>query len=119
MLLRQPERIRHDHLAQPARLRRGKPGRLQGTESTQSLVCTDDDVLDVQHGGVPPFVGFFAKLNVISAVWMPGFTGPGRIDGAGLGCGRLLLPQRHLVHVFREAEDKAVLQAKHRYALVV
>ena len=61
--------------------------------------------------GVPPFVGFFAKLNVISAVVDSGFTGLAVLMVLASVVGAYYYLRVIWYMYFEEAEDKAVLQA--------
>ena len=61
--------------------------------------------------GVPPWVGFFAKLNVIGAVLDAGFPGLAvlMVLASVVGAFYYLRVVRHMY--FDEAEDKSVFQA--------
>ena len=61
--------------------------------------------------GVPPFVGFFAKLNVISAVLDGGYTGLGILMVLASVVGAFYYLRVIWYMYFEEAEDRAVLQA--------
>tara|TARA_B110000438_G_scaffold289196_1_gene323511 strand:- start:538 stop:1971 length:1434 start_codon:yes stop_codon:yes gene_type:complete len=61
--------------------------------------------------GVPPFVGFFAKLNVISAVVDSGFTGLAVLMVLASVVGAYYYLRVIWYMYFEDAEDKAVLQA--------
>lgn len=61
--------------------------------------------------GVPPFVGFFGKLNVISAVVDAGFTGLAVLMVLASVVGAYYYLRVIWYMYFEEAEDKAVLQA--------
>ena len=63
--------------------------------------------------GVPPFVGFFGKLNVISAVIDSGYTGLAVLMVLASVVGALLLPQSHLVHVFRRGRRQGRPAGQH------
>ena len=58
-------------------------------------------VLMFSTAGVPPFIGFWAKLWIIQALLASAPRLAGDLRGADLGGRRLLLPARGLVHVFR------------------
>ena len=60
--------------------------------------------------GVPPFVGFWAKLAVIQAVLDIGHDVACGRGGAVLGDRRVLLPAHREAHVLRRAERAAALQ---------
>ena len=61
--------------------------------------------------GVPPFVGFFGKLNVISAVVDSGYTGLAILMVLASVVGAYYYLRVIWYMYFEEAEDKAVLQA--------
>ncbi|MCP5090277.1 MAG: NADH-quinone oxidoreductase subunit NuoN [Gammaproteobacteria bacterium] len=61
--------------------------------------------------GVPPFVGFFAKLNVISAVLAAGYPGLAVLMVLASVVGAYYYLKVIWYMYFEEAEDKAVLQA--------
>ncbi len=61
--------------------------------------------------GVPPFVGFFGKLNVISAVVDSGFAGLAVLMVLASVVGAYYYLRVIWYMYFEEAEDKAVLQA--------
>ena len=61
--------------------------------------------------GVPPFVGFFAKLNVISAVVDSGFIGLAVLMVLASVVGAYYYLRVIWYMYFEDAEDKAVLQA--------
>ncbi len=61
-------RLRHDHPAEPRRFRGRPAGGLQGPERSQPVVRLHDADPDVLLAGVPPTVGFYAKLAVLQAV---------------------------------------------------
>ena len=61
--------------------------------------------------GVPPFVGFFGKLNVISAVVDSGYTGLAILMVLASVIGAYYYLRVIWYMYFEEAEDKAVLQA--------
>ena len=61
--------------------------------------------------GVPPFVGFFAKLNVISAVLDQGFPGLAVLMVLASVIGAYYYLKVIWYMYFEPAEDKAVLQA--------
>ena len=61
--------------------------------------------------GVPPFVGFFAKLNVISAVVDSGFTGLAVLMVLASVVGAYYYLRVIWYMYFEDAEDKAMLQA--------
>ena len=61
--------------------------------------------------GVPPFVGFFAKLNVISSVVDSGYTGLAVLMVLASVVGAYYYLRVIWYMYFEEAEDKAVLQA--------
>ncbi len=61
--------------------------------------------------GVPPFVGFFGKLNVISAVIDSGYTGLAILMVLASVIGAYYYLRVIWYMYFEEAEDKAVLQA--------
>lgn len=61
--------------------------------------------------GVPPFVGFFGKLNVISAVVDAGYTGLAVLMVLASVVGAYYYLRVIWYMYFEEAEDKAVLQA--------
>jgi NADH-quinone oxidoreductase subunit N len=61
--------------------------------------------------GVPPFVGFFGKLNVISAVINSGYTGLAILMVLASVVGAYYYLRVIWYMYFEEAEDKAVLQA--------
>lgn len=61
--------------------------------------------------GVPPFVGFFAKLNVISAVIDSGYTGLAVLMLLVTVIGAYYYLRVIWYMYFEEAEDQAVLQA--------
>ena len=61
--------------------------------------------------GVPPFVGFFAKLNVISAVIDSGYTGLAVLMVLASVIGAYYYLRVIWYMYFEEAEDQAVLQA--------
>ncbi len=61
--------------------------------------------------GVPPFVGFFGKLNVISAVIDSGYTGLAILMVLASVVGAYYYLRVIWYMYFEEAEDKAVLQA--------
>ena len=62
--------------------------------------------------GVPPFVGFFAKLNVISAVVDSGNTGLAVLMVLASVVGAYYYLRVIWYMYFEDAQDKAVLQAK-------
>ena len=62
--------------------------------------------------GVPPFVGFWAKLWIIQALLARRSYLGRDLRGADLGGRRVLLPARGLVHVFRAA--RAIGQCRKR-----
>ncbi len=51
--------------------------------------------------GVPPFVGFWAKIAVLGAVVDVGLVVARRRVRAAVGGGRVLLPAHHQAHVLR------------------
>ena len=61
--------------------------------------------------GVPPFIGFFGKLNAISAVVDAGFTGLAVLMVLASVVGAYYYLRVIWYMYFEEAEDKAVLQA--------
>ena len=61
--------------------------------------------------GVPPFVGFFGKLNVISAVLASGYPGLAVLMVLASVVGAYYYLKVIWYMYFEEAEDKAVLQA--------
>ena len=61
--------------------------------------------------GVPPFVGFFAKLNVISAVIDSGYTALAVLMVLASVVGAYYYLRVIWYMYFEEAEDKAVIQA--------
>ena len=61
--------------------------------------------------GVPPFVGFFAKLNVIASVVDSGYTGLAVLMVLASVVGAYYYLRVIWYMYFEEAEDKAVLQA--------
>ncbi|MEL7185966.1 MAG: NADH-quinone oxidoreductase subunit NuoN [Pseudomonadota bacterium] len=61
--------------------------------------------------GVPPFVGFFAKLNVISSVVNAGYAGLAVLMVLASVIGAYYYLRVIWYMYFEEAEDKAVLQA--------
>jgi NADH-quinone oxidoreductase subunit N len=61
--------------------------------------------------GVPPFVGFFAKLNVISTVVDSGFTGLAVLMVLASVVGAYYYLRIIWYMYFEDAEDKAMLQA--------
>jgi len=61
--------------------------------------------------GVPPFVGFFGKLNVISAVLSAGYPGLAILMVLASVVGAYYYLKVIWYMYFEEAEDKAVLQA--------
>ncbi len=69
--------------------------------------------------GVPPFVGFFAKLNVISAVVDGGYTGLAILMVLASVVGAYYYLRVIWYMYFEEAEDKAVLQASTDTRLVL
>jgi len=69
--------------------------------------------------GVPPFVGFFAKLNVISAVVNSGFTGLAVLMVLASVVGAYYYLRVIWYMYFEAAEDKAVLQASTDTRLVL
>ncbi len=69
--------------------------------------------------GVPPFVGFFAKLNVISAVLDSGYPGLAVLMVLATVVGAYYYLRVIWYMYFEEAEDKAVLQASTDMRLVL
>ncbi len=69
--------------------------------------------------GVPPFIGFFAKLNVISAVLAAGFPGLAVLMVLVTVIGAFYYLKVIWFMYFEEAEDKAVLQASTDTRLVL
>ena len=69
--------------------------------------------------GVPPFVGFFAKLNVISAVVDSGNTGLAVLMVLASVVGAYYYLRVIWYMYFEEAEDQAVLQAANDTRLVL
>jgi len=69
--------------------------------------------------GVPPFVGFFAKLNVISAVLEVGYPGLAVMMVLASVVGAYYYLRVIWYMYFEEPEDKAVLQASTRTRLVL
>ena len=51
-------------------------------------------ILMFSTAGVPPFVGFWAKLRIIQELWATGHTWLVVIAAASLGDRRVLLPAR-------------------------
>ena len=62
--------------------------------------------------GVPPWVGFFAKLNVISAVLDAGFPGLAVLMVLAAVVGAFYYIRVVWLMYFESAEDRAILQAK-------
>ena len=60
-------------------------------------------LLMFSHGGVPPTVGFYAKLSVLQAVIDAGLRLAGGGRGAVLADRRVLLPARRQADVLRRA----------------
>jgi NADH-quinone oxidoreductase subunit N len=69
--------------------------------------------------GVPPFVGFFGKLNAISAVVDGGYTGLAIVMVLASVVGAYYYLRVIWYMYFEEAEDKAVLQASNDTRLVL
>lgn len=69
--------------------------------------------------GVPPFVGFFAKLNVISAVLDVGYPGLAVLMVLASVVGAYYYLRVIWYMYFEEPEDRAVLQASTRTRLVL
>ncbi|MCJ7592938.1 MAG: NADH-quinone oxidoreductase subunit NuoN [Woeseiaceae bacterium] len=69
--------------------------------------------------GVPPFVGFFGKLNVISAVIDSGYTGLAVLMVLASVVGAYYYLRVIWYMYFEEAEDQAVLQASTDTRLVL
>ncbi len=69
--------------------------------------------------GVPPFVGFFAKLNVIGAVLDAGYAGLADLMVLASVVGAYYYLRVIWYMYFEEAEDKAVLQASSDTKLVL
>jgi len=69
--------------------------------------------------GVPPFVGFFAKLNVISAVIDSGYTSLAILMVLASVVGAYYYLRVIWYMYFEEAEDKAVLQASNDTRVVL
>ena len=67
-------------------------------------------VLMFSTAGVPPFVGFWAKLWIIQALLAPATTLAGHCSRwLAVGDRRVLLPARGLVHVFRAGRAQALI----------
>jgi NADH-quinone oxidoreductase subunit N len=62
--------------------------------------------------GVPPWVGFFAKLNVISAVLDAGFPGLAVLMVLAAVVGAFYYIRVVWLMYFESAEERAILQAK-------
>ena len=68
--------------------------------------------------GVPPFVGFWAKLHIFQALWLSGHLWLILIARRRFGDRRVLLPARREAHVFRRAGRAARGPVDHIRAVV-
>ena len=69
--------------------------------------------------GVPPFIGFFGKLNVIDAVLSSGYAGLAVLMVLASVVGAYYYLRVVWYMYFEEAEDQAVLQASNDTQLVL
>jgi NADH-quinone oxidoreductase subunit N len=76
-------------------------------------------VLMFSTAGVPPFVGFWAKLWIIQALLGSGHIWAAVFAVVDIGGRGVLLLARGLVHVFRAAGDRPPVAARWRMRLIL